>query len=457
MVQHPRLLGAVATLAGLAGLAASREGYAQLFPQCNTANSCNNPSGPAYQVENTGSRGIGFEASIGSGGVGLQGQDEAVTAPSGIGTGGSSLIGVGVAGWVSGNLSITPPTTDIGVYGYSASSTVSKGGYGVYGAVNDTAGYGYGGYFTGSGIGNPGANAALYGNATGSGGTGVLGTGNGYGVYGYTASSSGYGVFGTSPYVGVQGNSSGSSGSGVAGVNSSSGHGVYGRAVGGYGVYGTDSSTGIGVFGSSSNETGTGVYGQNTGFAGNAIYGEATNAGTGVSGNGQLGGIGVAGVCSGSGCWAGYFAGLVYINGTTYGSSDVRLKKNVTPLAGAIDQLLKLKGVTFDWREPEKHSDATGTQIGFIAQDVEKVFPNWVRTGQDGFKTLTVGQIEALEVESIRTLKAQNEALAIRMNALEANRRPLISGLTAEGTLFGFGLMTMAGAFVVTRRKRSES
>jgi hypothetical protein len=44
-----------------------------------------------------------------------------------------------------------------------------------------------------------------------------------------------------------------------------------------------------------------------------------------------------------------------------------------------------------------------------------------------------------------------------RLKALGANRRPLISGLTAEGGLFGVGFVTMASAFVVSRRKRSES
>jgi hypothetical protein len=60
-------------------------------------------------------------------------------------------------------------------------------------------------------------------------------------------------------------------------------------------------------------------------------------------------------------------------------------------------------------------------------------------------------------VDSIRTLKTENDELRARVNALEANRRPVISGLTAEGGLFGIGFVTMAGAFVVSRRKRSES
>jgi hypothetical protein len=182
--------------------------------------------------------------------------------------------------------------------------------------------------------------------------------------------------------------------------------------------------------------------------------GEVTNSYSGVAGVNNGSGPGVYG--SSSTGYAGYFINNVYINGSVYPPSDARLKKDITPLSGAIEQLLKLKGVTYEWREPEKHNNATGKQIGFIAQDVEKVFPNWVRTNDDGYKVLSVSQIEALEVESIRVLKAKNDDLEARLAALEANRRPLISGLTAEAGLFGIGFVTMAGAFVVSRRKRSD-
>ncbi len=144
------------------------------------------------------------------------------------------------------------------------------------------------------------------------------------------------------------------------------------------------------------------------------------------------------------------FPGNVYASGSVTQNSDARLKKNVKPMVGAMDQLLQLKGVTFQWIDPAKHGDQTGIQRGFIAQDVEKVFPDWVGVDRDGFKTLSVQQVEALEVESIRTLKAQNEALEARLKVPESAYRPLLSGLTAESTVFGFGLVAMAGAFVVS-------
>jgi hypothetical protein len=66
-----------------------------------------------------------------------------------------------------------------------------------------------------------------------------------------------------------------------------------------------------------------------------------------------------------------------------------------------------------------------------VAQDVEKFFPNWVKqdgyTAPDGqkYKTLELHQIEELEVESIRALKAEDDSLTARVKALEEAPRPV--------------------------------
>lgn len=98
-----------------------------------------------------------------------------------------------------------------------------------------------------------------------------------------------------------------------------------------------------------------------------------------------------------------------------------------------------------------------GIQTGFIAQEVERVFPSWVHEGSDGFKALNYRQTEGLEVESIRELKVQNDALRERVKALEAGRRPWVSGFDEGG--IGFGIAAIAGAIVFTslRPKRTEA
>jgi Chaperone of endosialidase len=229
---------------------------------------------------------------------------------------------------------------------------------------------------------------------------------------------------------------------------------------------------GIGVEGTS--EYGTGVRGVST--DGNGVWGSsATTTATqgGVTGSNTGGGNGVYGTCSGgAGCFAGYFNGSVtvasgssyYYNGTAtcvagFCASDQRFKKNVAPLTGATDKLLQLKGVTFEWNNPEEHGNQAGVQTGFIAQEVEKVFPGWVDENNKGMKGIVLPpmQLAALQIEAFREQKAEIDALKAQVKALEDNRRPMISLNTAGGTLFGFGLAAMAGAVVISRRKRSES
>lgn len=49
--------------------------------------------------------------------------------------------------------------------------------------------------------------------------------------------------------------------------------------------------------------------------------------------------------------------------------------------------------------------------MGFIAQDVERIFPEWVREGANGHKQLSLAGFEALAVKAIRKLAAQRKEL----------------------------------------------
>src|SRR5262245_15467683 len=92
--------------------------------------------------------------------------------------------------------------------------------------------------------------------------------------------------------------------------------------------------------------------------------------------------------------------------------SDQRLKKNITSFkAGVLDRLLKLRGVSYEWKEPEKFGNQTGAQIGLVADEVEKVFPDWVGVDAQGYKTLTIRGFEALTIEALRELQQANTEL----------------------------------------------
>ena len=100
-------------------------------------------------------------------------------------------------------------------------------------------------------------------------------------------------------------------------------------------------------------------------------------------------------------------------------TSDIRLKKSVQSLKGALEKLLRLRGVSFEWKKPEEQGNLTGTQMGLVAQEVEEVFPEWISTDPDGYRILTIRGFEALAVEAFKQLKAENEELRARIEALE--------------------------------------
>ena len=103
--------------------------------------------------------------------------------------------------------------------------------------------------------------------------------------------------------------------------------------------------------------------------------------------------------------------------------SDRQLKTNIQQLKGALDTLLRLRGVCFEWLEPAKHGNLTGPQIGMIAQEVETVLPDWVSTTPEGYKLLAIRGFEALTVEAFRELQAQHNALEARVKQMEAQVR----------------------------------
>jgi hypothetical protein len=101
--------------------------------------------------------------------------------------------------------------------------------------------------------------------------------------------------------------------------------------------------------------------------------------------------------------------------------SDRRLKENIAPMAaGSLDRLLQLKGVTYDYNRPELREGYEGPHRGWIAQEVEQVFPEWVSEARDGMKMLTPVGFNALAVEALRELRCEKDAAVEKLKAENA-------------------------------------
>ena len=94
-------------------------------------------------------------------------------------------------------------------------------------------------------------------------------------------------------------------------------------------------------------------------------------------------------------------------------SSDLRLKENIIPLKNSLEKIQQLQGVSFDWKENHENN------MGFIAQDVEKIFPELVVTGGNGFKSVKCGNLVAVLTEALKEQQKQIESQNNRISELE--------------------------------------
>lgn len=204
-----------------------------------------------------------------------------------------------------------------GLTSYASNSAIEN--IGVYARGNTLAGTVSSGH-------NTGVQGVAYGSINGNDNRGTIGYASGV-----TATGRNYGITGASK-----------------------GSEVFNIAVGAYSELGTTTNgTNYGVSARASSVTTTGTnYG---------IYSEASNGATN---------------------YAGFFNGNVTVTGTFVQPSDRKLKKDIKPFVSALDKINALSPVTYYYKN-EKESGInlpTNLQYGFIAQDLEIVFPELVTT-----------------------------------------------------------------------------
>ena len=90
-----------------------------------------------------------------------------------------------------------------------------------------------------------------------------------------------------------------------------------------------------------------------------------------------------------------------------FGSSDERLKDNITPISEPLYKLSKVGGYTFDWND--KQDTYEGHDVGVVAQEIEEVLPQIVTTRGNGYKAVKYEKIVPLLIESIKELNKKIE------------------------------------------------
>ncbi|NOX17662.1 MAG: hypothetical protein GXO87_05195 [Chlorobi bacterium] len=110
--------------------------------------------------------------------------------------------------------------------------------------------------------------------------------------------------------------------------------------------------------------------------------------------------------------------GDLTVTGTITEISDARYKKNIAPIENASEKIQRINGVYYNW-DKEKHPElvtGSGREIGVLAQDVEKVFPELVKTDEKGFKSVNYSKLSAILIEAVKEQQTNIEALQKELN-----------------------------------------
>ena len=158
--------------------------------------------------------------------------------------------------------------------------------------------------------------------------------------------------------------------------------------------------------------------------------------------------------------------GNAYLSGVLF-PSDLSLKNSIEPIVNSLDKVIQLQGVSFNYNSLEEGDSDTGSlfeyakkrtpeltreifdqiqqeksrkRIGVIAQDVEKILPELVRTREDGLKAVYYPEIAAVLIEAIKELKAEVDELkgnaSLRSAANETETTGIVDPVIAQCKLY---------------------
>jgi hypothetical protein len=417
---------ALTTLEGSSALKVSNSGtaFGSVAITGHATATSGSTRGVIGQSDSSDGRGVqGYASSKTGRNYGVAGfTDSSDGSAAGVYGGASSTTGAtsAVMGW---NVS----TVGTGVYGYAGTS--SGANYGVRGISASSSGTG----ILGEANAPSGSTFGVTGRSSSPSGTGVFGTssattGSAWGVFGSTVSTSGRAIgaraiASTGTTYGIHSqvfSNSGFSGYFTGGKFHVSGNVGIGTETPEYrlDVYAAGTgSTGLAIFRNSAGDDKVQIR-QNSNGSG-AVYVYKTGGGVQTvallgEGNSYING-GNLGIGTAAPAAALHVIGNAVKTvggGTWLTSSDLRLKNILGDYAKGLEEISSLQTVRYQYKKDNpRQLDSDEEQVGFIAQEVQKIFPEAVTEGPDGYLDFNMHAINVALVNAIKELKAENDRL----------------------------------------------
>ena len=165
-----------------------------------------------------------------------------------------------------------------------------------------------------------------------------------------------------------------------------------------------------------------------------AFYGTNSNEGGYFYGYGGTSAYGVYALAGGATTnnYAGYFAGNLLYTGSLINASDAKFKENISDYTGALQKIMRIRPRTYTFKSDTAYSRfsfSPGEHYGFVAQELEQVFPELVVTASQPPETDAKGNPNggAMEYKGVKTM----EMIPILVQAIQEQQQ-LIEELQAK-------------------------
>jgi hypothetical protein len=90
------------------------------------------------------------------------------------------------------------------------------------------------------------------------------------------------------------------------------------------------------------------------------------------------------------------------VNGTITESSSIRYKENVETIKYGLNEILKMRGVSYIKKDTQSH------EIGVIAEEVNEFVPEVVIKSEEGeIESVAYGRLTAVLIEAVKDLQEQ--------------------------------------------------